>query len=194
MNPKEFNDAKLLWKLFYAGQCFMHAQKAAEYVLRNENEENNSVLYPLITAVYVLYGKPFLRNDSVGRLDEAIIPTEYLDWHRTFLKHRNKTYAHSEANAFEFLDAGNVNQVRLLVHPPEPPSLICSQFQAEPALMPIIINLCRLLQEKIGNQKNELFQRYKQYIPAQVGEYVLNVSDPDGDFYKPAKPIKPVVQ
>lgn len=193
MNPKEFEDAKLLWKMFYAGQCFMHAQAAAEYVLQ-KNIENDKVYYPLVAAVYTLYGKPFLTNYGVGSISDEFIPPEHLELHHTLMEHRNQTYAHSQASAFEFLDAGKVNQVRLLVHPPDPPSLICGQFQAEPPLMPTIINLCRLLQEKTRNLKIELFQRYKHYVPAKEGEYILNVYDPDGDFFKPAKAVKPVVQ
>jgi hypothetical protein len=194
MNPKEFEDAKLLWKMFYAGQSFMHAQAAAEYILQQNIEGNNPVYYPLVAAVYTLYGKPFLTNYGVGPISDDIIAPEYLELHRTLLNHRNQTYAHSQASAFEFLDAGKVNQVRLLVHPPEPPSLICGQFQAEPPRMPIIINLCRHLQDKTTNLKIELFQRYKQYIPAEEGEYLLNVSDPNADFYMPTKPVKPLIQ
>jgi hypothetical protein len=48
MKPQEFEDAKKLWKLFYAEQCFMHAQAAAEYILRNNIEDNNPVFYSLI--------------------------------------------------------------------------------------------------------------------------------------------------
>lgn len=172
----------------------MHAQAAAEYVLRNNISGCNPEFYSLITAIYVLYGKPFLSNYGVGPLEEGIIPAEYLALHRTLLIHRNETYAHSEAkNAFEFPDAGKVNQVRLLVRPPKSPSLICSQFQAEPPLLPIIINLCQQLQEKTDKQKKELFKRYEKYVPTEEGEYVLNVDDPKSGFFKPAKPVKPVI-
>src|ERR1035438_7364520 len=85
MNPTEFEDAKLLWKMFYAGQCFMHAQAAAEYVLQKNIEGNNPVYYPLVTAVYTLYGKPFLTNYGVGSLSDEIIPPECLELHRTIM-------------------------------------------------------------------------------------------------------------
>lgn len=58
MRRDEFEDAKLLWKMFYAGQSFEHARAAAEYVLKKNIYEDNAIFYPLITAVYVLYGKP----------------------------------------------------------------------------------------------------------------------------------------
>jgi len=32
MQPNEFEDAKLLWKMFYAGECFKLAQAATGHV------------------------------------------------------------------------------------------------------------------------------------------------------------------
>ena len=51
MRPDEFEDAKWLWKMFYAGQCFKHAQAAAEHVLKEKLEQDNPLFYPLITDV-----------------------------------------------------------------------------------------------------------------------------------------------
>lgn len=189
MQPQEFEDAKLLWVIFYAGQSFENSRAAAEYVLRNKIAEDNSVFYPLMTAVYVLYGKPFGKSRGVGRLlGEELIPTEYLELHRDLLKSRDKIFAHSDANEFEWFDVGQANQVRLVRRPTDK-SLQCSQLQANPSLLPHIISLCLELQEKIEIRKIELFKQYEKFVPAEVGEYVLNIEDPNGDFFKPAKPI-----
>lgn len=188
MQPHEFEDAKLLWKMFYAGQCFKHAQAAAEFALQNNIGEDNPVFYPLIMAVYVLYGKPFKRSHGVGLLGEEIVPSEYQELHRDLVKHRDQIYAHSDADAFEWADVGRVNQVRLLRRPTDK-SLVCCQLQARAPLMPYIISLCQELEEKVERNKMELFKRYEKYVPAKVGEYVLNIDDPNGDFFTPTKPV-----
>ncbi len=188
MQPEEFEDAKLLWKMFYAGQCFKHAQAAALFVLQNNLGEDNPVFYPLITAIYVLYGKPFKRSHGVGFLGVEIVPAEYQDLHHDLLKHRDQIYAHSDANAFEWADVRQVNQVRLLRRTTDK-SLICSQLQACAPLMPHIISLCQELEESAERNKVELFKRYEKCVPAKVGEYVLNIDDPNGDFFRPAKPV-----
>jgi hypothetical protein len=188
MRLEEFEDAKLLWKMFYAGQSFEHARAAAEYVLKENISADNAILYPLMTAVYVLYGKPFKKSNIVGCLGEELIPLEYQELHRDLLKHRDKILAHSDAKGFEWLDVGQANQVRLVQRPTDK-SLVCGQLQANPALLPHIISLCLELQEQVEIKKRELFKRYEKYVPAEVGEYILNIEDPSGDFFRPAKPV-----
>ena len=190
MQSQEFEDARLLWKIFYAGQSFEHSRVAAEYVLQKNITEGEPIFYPLMAAVYVLYGKPFKKSRGVGcPLGEDIIPPGYLELHRDLLKHRDKILAHSDANEFEWFDVGQANQVRLVVRSPTDKSLICSQLQANRPLLPHIISLCLELQEKTETRKMELFKQYEKFAPAEVGEYVLNVDDPDGEFFKPAKPV-----
>jgi hypothetical protein len=190
MQPQEFEDARLLWKMFYAGQSFEHARAAAEYVLQKNIAEDDSIFYPLMASVYVLYGKPFKMSRGVGSpLGEGIIPHSYLELHRDLLKHRDKIMAHSDANKIEWFDVGQANQVRLVVRSPTDKSLICSQLQANRSLLPHIISLCLELQEKTETHKMKLFKQYEKFAPAEVGEYVLNIDDLNGDFFKPAKPV-----
>ena len=188
MRRDEFEDAKLLWKMFYAGQSFEHARAAAEYVLKKNIYEDNAIFYPLITAVYVLYGKPFRKSRGVGCLGEELIPLEYQELHRDLLKHRDKILAHSDASEFEWFGVGQANQVRL-VRGPTDKRLVCCKLQANPTLLPHIISLCLELQEQVEIKKRELFKRYEKYVPAEVGEYVLNIEDANGDFFRRAKPV-----
>ena len=37
MQPQEFDDAKLLWKMFYAGQFFKHAHRRRQNARRSTN-------------------------------------------------------------------------------------------------------------------------------------------------------------
>lgn len=188
MRPEEFEDAKLLWKMFYAGQSLGHARTAAEHLLQEKIVSDNAIFYPLMTAVYVLYGKPFGKSYGVGCLGKELIPVEYQELHRDLLKHRDKILAHSDASKFEWFDVGQANQVRLVRRSTDK-SLICSQLQAEPALLPHIISLCLELQEHVNIKKRELFERYEKHVPAGVGEYILNVEDSSGPFFKPAIPV-----
>ncbi|MDD5140680.1 MAG: hypothetical protein PHY43_10530 [Verrucomicrobiales bacterium] len=188
MHPEEFEDAKLLWKMFYAGQSFQHARAAAEHILKENISADDAILYPLMTAVYVLYGRPFKKSHGVGCFGEELIPLQYRELHGDLLKHRDKILAHSDSNSFEWLNVGQANQVRLIRRSKDK-SLICSQLQATPALLPHIVSLCLELQEQIESKKRELFRRYEKYVPVQVGEYILNIEDSSGDFFRPVKPI-----
>lgn len=183
MLPNEFADAKLLWKMFYAEQCFKHAKSAAEHVLKEQMEEDNPLFYPLITALHVCYGKPFRPSRGVGRLEEEIIPPQHLDLHHLLLKHRDQTFAHSDATDFELPDYGPANQVGVVRFASEI-RLYGTEFQTRFPLMPSVIDLCGMLQEKASYDVCKLFQRYTGHVPRQDGEYAINVCDPAGDFFR----------
>jgi hypothetical protein len=55
--------------------------------------------------------------------------------------------------------------------------------------LPHIISLCIELRELVEIKKLEIFKRYEKYVPAQVGEYILNIEDSSGDFFRPANPV-----
>jgi hypothetical protein len=97
MNPSEHSDAQLLWKMFYAGECFRQARGAAQHILDEKLERDSALFYPLVTAVYVLYAKPFTRADAVGKLGDEIIPAEHRELHSILLEHRHQLYAHRDA-------------------------------------------------------------------------------------------------
>lgn len=188
MQPAEFDDAKLLWKMFYAQQCFKRAQAAAEHVLKEQLEKESPLFYPLITSVYIIYGKPFKRARGVGQLGEEMIPPQHLELHRGLLQHRDQVYAHTDADAFELGDYGEANQVRVL-RMPEEMRLFATDFHARYPLMPSVIDLCATLQEKTGYHVDKLFKRYMVRVPQQAGEYAINVIDPNGEFFTKQKPM-----
>jgi hypothetical protein len=188
MQLKEFEDAKLLWKMYYAVQGFKHAQAAAEYILQKNILEDDPVFFPLMSAVYVLYGRPFKKTKGVGLLGNELVPQDHLKLHQSILDHRDQIYAHSDAKGLELANVGQANQVRAKRFPTET-LLLRSQYQATPELLPQIIKLCQELQEKALAHVNQLFAQYAKHIPAKLGEYVLNIDDQEGDFFKPAKSV-----
>jgi hypothetical protein len=188
MRAAEFKDAKLLWKMFYAYHCFRRAEAAAQHILDERLEKESALFYPLVTSVYVLYGKPFKRARGVGQLGEELIPPEHLDLHRQLLEHRDQIYAHIDADAFPLADYGGVNQLRVIQAGTEQ-RLFAVDFHARFPLMPSVIDLCRVLQTKTWYHVEKLFNRYKSKVPESAGEYVINVSNEAGEFFTRAKPM-----
>ncbi len=62
-------------------------------------------------------------------------------------------------------------------------------FHARFPLMPSVIDLCAILQRKTWYHVEKLFNRYKAKVPESAGEYVINVSNPAGEFFTRAKPM-----
>jgi hypothetical protein len=188
MQSTEFEDAKLLWKMFYAQQCFKRAHAVAEHILKEKLEKENPLFYPLMTSLFVIYGRPFKRARGVGHLGDEMIPAQHSDLHRTLLQHRDQVYAHTDAEAFDLADFGEANQVRVLRTLMEM-RLFATDFHARYPLMPSIIDLCATLQVKTGYHVDKLFNRYMGRVPQPVGEYGINVTDSNGDFFTKEKPM-----
>jgi hypothetical protein len=189
MQATGFEDAKLLWKVYYAAPCFQQAREAAQHIFDNKLEKEKSPIFqPLIVAIYTLYAKPFTRSDGVGRLEETFVPNQHLQEHKIMLQHRNEIYAHRDADSFPLADFGAVNQVRA-VRTREVMGLVATEFHARYTMMPPIIKLCRALEEKAADNMKELWDKHKSKIPNKIGEYLLNVLDQNADMWLPQKPM-----
>jgi hypothetical protein len=188
MTKEEFEDAKTLWKLFYAHECFRQVESSCSHILAENMDENHPVYYSLITSAYVLYGKPFKRSTGVGKLADDIVPGKYATLHKLLLDHRDQIYAHTDAKSFDLPDVGSANQVRFLVTPGEI-RLFGTQFRARPPFLPELVTLCRELQEKTNYYIGKLEKRYFKQIPKETGEYSVNISDEKGPFVIRQKPM-----
>ena len=188
MNTSEHSDAQVLWKMFYARECFRQVRAAAQYLVDGKLERDHPLFHPLITATYVLYAKPFTRADAVGKLGEEMIPADQLEPHRTILEHRHQVYAHRDGDGFAVADYGAVSQVRAL-RLPQTLQLFGTDFHARYPALPPIISLCQVLEQKTDYHVEKLWTKYAPAVPMRVGEFMLNVADPSGDMWLPQKPL-----
>ena len=188
MNATEFAEAKLLWKSFYAGNCFVQVREAAQHILDNKLEKEAPLFHQLIVAIYTLYAKPFTRSDGVGRLEETFVPKEHLQQHKLMIEHRHQIYAHRDADGFQIVDYGSVNQVRS-VRTHEAMWLQATDFHARYTAMPSIIKLCVALEQKTDYNVQTLWHKYNGTIPKKIGECLLNVLDETRDMWLPQQPM-----
>ncbi len=190
MNAPDFENAKLLWKMFYARESFRQARNAAEHIYSTRMDSKSPLFYPLITSVHVLYAKPFTRGDAVGKLGDEMIPDEHKELHKLILEHRHQVYAHRDGDGFELSDKGSVNQVRAIADHREA-RLVATDFHARFPAMESIIELCRLLETKTDHHVSKLWLKYAKAIPQGRGEFLLNVTDSTADMWLAAKPMIP---
>jgi len=106
MTKDDFEDAKALWKFFYAKECFKQVDLACSFILDQKMNEKHPIYYPLITSIYVLYGRPFKRSNRVGKLPDDIVPDQYRQLHKITLHHRDQIYAHTDGKSFDLPDFG----------------------------------------------------------------------------------------
>jgi hypothetical protein len=46
MKPQEFEEARRLWRMFYAEQCLTHARAAGEHIHSKKLHEDDPTFYP----------------------------------------------------------------------------------------------------------------------------------------------------
>jgi hypothetical protein len=188
MTPEEFEDAKSLWKFFYARECFKHAENACSFILESGMKENHPAYFPLISAIYVLYGKPFKRSSVVGKLPRDIVPEKFRALHDLMEYHRDQVYAHTDAHDWNDDEPGVPNQVRLVVSSTGEARLFGTEFYARPPFLPNVIALCRKMRTKVDHHIDRIQKRHQNILPKEKGEYPINVFDSAGDFFLPKYP------
>jgi hypothetical protein len=145
-----------------------------------------------MTATYVNYAKPFTHWKGVEKLDEVIVPKEYIETHNELMKYRHTIYAHLDSNPFPVGEFGPPSQVRVLqVLNGEylRRTLYATDFHVRFGKMPEVIALCEKLVEKTSYHVNKLWNKHHGGLDNKPGECVLNILDENGNMWIPDKPM-----
>ena len=184
MTPEEISAAKSIWKFGYAEECFRRVANTCDFILQNRIGEDHPTYYPMIVAIYALYGKPFKDAKDVGAISRQIVPAEFRPLHDVMIEHRDQIYAHTQP--------GPKSEVRVRVSHTDKGregALFSTEFYARPPKMPMIIELCQAVGATVEQRRVELQDRYfPKHLPKEEGEYPLNISDPEGPFFLPKQP------
>jgi hypothetical protein len=91
--------------------------------LREQIQPKSTIYYPLVTAICVLYSRPFKPSKGIEKLTLQFVPTKFHHLHNQLILVRDQTVAHVDARGapFKELPANNVrfivrgNQVSQLI-------------------------------------------------------------------------------
>ncbi len=99
------------WKYQCAALSFDYAKEVADYLICGEK---SSLIYQLITSLYILYGRPFKERKKF-RVSEDIVPQRYLEEHGLLLDLRDKTFAHVDIDGLPEKNVGQLSKILLKV-------------------------------------------------------------------------------
>lgn len=103
MNDKKtVHVRKTLWRLVFAKAAIGRAIEACDYIAANELSPTSPIYYQLVTAIFVLYARPFGDNNGAGRISLRFArydSAEKQNLHDMLVSGRNSFYAHVDANA-----------------------------------------------------------------------------------------------
>lgn len=104
-----------LWKAASAWASFGDVRDECDYILREQIQPEAMIYYPLVTAICVLYARPFKRSRGIESLTPQFVPKKFLDLHKQLILLRDKTSAHVDAGGALFFQGLPANNVRLIV-------------------------------------------------------------------------------
>ena len=90
----EQDDCIMLKKYAHAEVCFQSCIDFLDLYINEHVEWKSPKSRALLSAAIIEYGKPFKKSRGIEKIDETIIPNEYLNLHDTLIKSRDKFVAH----------------------------------------------------------------------------------------------------
>lgn len=167
-----------LWKVDLARSSVKQVQSYCEYFIANKPDPTSPLFSSLLTAICVVYAKPFTNNATVGMLSEKLAryaSPEFRDLHQDLLKFRDNFYAHQNPQwrklhiRVEAEDSGDSIHYKFYPRP--------EVSHLNPARIPAVSEMCKELRTNLDTKFAELMDQLfgKRHWP--VGSFTLNLND-----------------
>jgi hypothetical protein len=199
MDAKTFERARSAYQMQFALQTFKSVKAGISALLDRGFTPDSPEYYPLIVGLICLYGRPFKSNRPGGKLDSKLVPEKYKKLHDELISIRDRTIAHSDASAAAV--PGQVaNELRFRREAHRIDNIegdrigsFITRFLVEPWYFKQMIPLLEHLIQETDNRTQELCGGLSKQLPKAKGQYLVNVTNPDGPlFTKPEKIIEDV--
>jgi hypothetical protein len=106
---------KRLWKAAAAWSSFQDVWETCDYILKEQIQPDAPIYYSLVTAICVLYARPFKRSRGIENLTVQFVPKKFRKLHKLLILFRDQMAAHVDADGARF-QGHSANNVRLIVH------------------------------------------------------------------------------
>lgn len=93
---------KALWRVAFAEMSIARAITACDFIIANVKRTDDPIYYPLVTAIFVLYARPFGDNNGVGMISSKLAncdSPEKRNIHDLLIHGRDKFFAHTDAES-----------------------------------------------------------------------------------------------
>lgn len=180
------NDDRIwIFSYLYGKHAFLDVIKLVEHLEKHGIRDDHELYFPMITAIYTSYSRPFKKGRMCYPLPDMIVPDNYKGIHQQMIESRDKLYAHTDAEKHQYLGHDFLHAVRLsisydgfgghcLARITPRNDFLCQH-------LPI---LCRTLAEKCTYHIDKICMKNKKKLPNSIGLYDL-ITDPHRDeFYR----------
>jgi len=159
-----------LWKAGYAWLSFQYVVDVCDYILNEKIKPEATIYYSLVTAISVLYARPFKRSKGIESLTLQFVPKKFLNLHNQLILVRDQTIAHVDARGplYQGLPANNVR-------------LIVRDHGRKIALAVQQVKFNAFAISEIRDLAGALVKRMLEYIQKVEGESANDAPD-DGEY------------
>jgi hypothetical protein len=164
---------KRLWKSGYAWSSFQNVCDTCDYILTQKIQPDADIYYPLVTAICVLYARPFKRSKGIESLTLEFVPKKFLHLHKQLILVRDQTSAHVDARGalYQGLPANNV---RLIVRGSQI-ALGMNQVKFKTTTISQIRELAGALVKRMLEYVQEVAREYPNKV-SDDGEYLIDLA------------------
>lgn len=171
--PSE-QERKNWWMKIYAYTSFQKSLHSCQLLLNSVTETTDDLYLPLALAVHAFYGRPFKKQQGVGKLSEDYIPPNWGGLHKALLIFRDKILVHTDA---EIIQSANQPLHNVVYHNTSGQRWF-STGDPRPRLKYYheIASYLPLLIQKVGAEIEAIHDRFASCIPSEEGHFQLHVS------------------
>jgi hypothetical protein len=180
-----YKDRIEFWKFQHASITFGEVTLLCEQILKQEIDSGHPLHPSLITALHILYGRPFQQRTEV-KLTEEIVPKDHRDTHGALIRMRDQIYAHMDVDGLKSKDNNPVNKIGVFIKDGQARFGMTMAFPRR-AQVEKIRDLTKLLTEKTCFHSEKIWQRHFKSKSVQDNNYEVNLSKNDDIFLKPVR-------
>jgi hypothetical protein len=163
-----------LWRAAYAWSSFQNVRETCDYILSQKIQPEDTIYYPLVAAICVLYVRPFKRSKGIEPLSmHQFVPKKFQKLHKLLESLRDETVAHTDTGSFAFKGLP-ANHVRLIIRERgvllEPHGV---KFKL--SLISEIRELVSALEKRMHEHSNKIVSDYQNDAPDD-GEYLIDLT------------------
>ncbi len=164
---------KRLWKGGYAWSSFADVRDVCDHLLTEKISTDARMYYPLVTAIAVLYARPFKRSKGIESLTPQSVPKKFRSLHEQIILLRDQTVAHLDTRGALFGDLP-ANNVRLIVRGNRF-QLGMDQVKFQTAIIVQIRELADALANRMLKYAQKIASNYPGGVPRD-GEYLIDLT------------------
>ena len=178
-----YKDRIEFWKFQHAFITFGEVTLLCDQILKQKIVSGHPLHPSMMTALHILYGRPFKQRAEV-KLTKEIIPKDYKDTHGALISMRDQIYAHMDVDGLKSTGNNSVNKIGVFIKGGHVHFGMTMAFPREDQVEKIR-DLTKLLTDKTFFHSEKIWQRHfkSEYVPDN--NYEVNLSKENNDFLKP---------